>query len=99
MAKSWLLLFTLFVLAGCRSGPPMGREKLEATEEEYTQARYVCMKEATGRYSEATVSGYSGAATSQPEISCQLYDACMQSKGFNLVPNGRFQSPIRCTRK
>lgn len=98
MTKTSLWLLGLAMMAGCASGPPMGRDKAGATYEEFAHTRYTCMKEATGRYAGAAVNAYGGSSASQPAISCQMYDACMQSRGFYAVPNGRFQMPINCLR-
>ena len=91
-----MCLASLILVTGCASGPPLGREKAGATYEEFAQARYGCMKEAASQYSGATVNAYGGAATTEQVIGCQMYDACMQSKGFVLVSGGRFNAPVMC---
>lgn len=75
----------------------MGREKAGATQDDFLQQRYACMKEATTRYAGANVNPTGGSAVNQEVISCQMYQACMEANGFRLVPNGRFQMQTNCT--
>lgn len=83
-------------LVGCANQFPMGREKVGASWSDYEDARYFCIKDASQRVSTAAIGQFGGAATSSVTPSCQLYDACMSSKGFYMTQNGRFQKQVSC---
>jgi hypothetical protein len=54
------------------------------------------MTQATTSHKDAAMSSYPAAPGAQQAISCPLYDACMNGRGFNRVASGRFYAPIVC---
>lgn len=74
----------------------MGREKAGATVQQFMTDRYSCLQESSAQVSRAAVNRYSGAAESTVSCSYQMYDACMQARGYYVVPNGRFNAPVSC---
>ena len=88
-------------ILGCaETGPavPLGREKIGASVQEFTSARYSCLQESSSRVSGAAVNAYGGSASSAIACNYQLYDACMIARGFYVTNYGRFQAPVTCVR-
>jgi hypothetical protein len=90
------ILLACLLLGACATEAPMPREKQGATENEFMQARDACMREATARYTDMAMSSYPASSSAQEAISCPKYDACMTTRGFHRVANGRFYAPILC---
>ena len=109
VASALVCLTGMIFLSACASGPPMGRDKYGVSDDDFAKARYNCMKEASSLVSNASASGstggygasyganYDASVSSKVMPSCQMYRACMDSQGWKLVPNGRFQQPIECS--
>ena len=83
--------------------PPDGREKSGASVQDFQRARYQCIQSASSRVVSGSATantpyspGYQSNVNSQIMPSCQMYSACMEANGFQLVSNGRFQSPVDC---
>lgn len=85
-----LSLSVLVLLPACAT-VPWGYGKPNATEPDFLQARYECMKDATFVHTRSGV--VSGALYSDQKLNCDLFRACMQAKGFARVANGPF--PVR----
>jgi hypothetical protein len=90
------------MLYGCDTVPQVqyGREKYGATESDFRNQVYACMRESSSRVSQSsanTINGMNYQSSSTVQPSCQMYRACMDANGFNLVQNGRFNQRINCT--
>ena len=94
----WLSTIVVASLSACATSPPLGREKVGATIEAYMADRYSCLQESSGRVSSAFVNSQIGASSSAVSCNYQLYDACMNARGYYVVQNGRFQAPVTCAR-
>jgi hypothetical protein len=94
--KCIVMLGSLLFLAGCETGPELGREKSGGTVQEFTNTRFQCLQQASGRVSSANVNNQGGQYRSGTGCSQNLYDACMQSKGWFVIPGGRFTQPSGC---
>jgi hypothetical protein len=96
---SCTLLAALVALGSCATPPaPLGRDKPGATMEAFMSDRYACLQESSGRVSSATVNANGGQSSSAISCNYQLYDACMNAKGYYVVQYGRFQAPVTCAR-
>lgn len=98
-----VIIFFATLITGCVIGPNMAREKPGASRAEFDSTRYECIKSSSYRLDSGSVSanqmyqpGYRANASSKMVVSCQTYRACMDSKGYRLVPNGRFDAPVDC---
>lgn len=92
-------LLSLLVLAGCAASPPeqpLTREKAGASQQEFMSERYDCLQRSTVVVSRSMANAYAAGGATQSGCDYQLYDACMNSKGFVLVYGGRFQAPVSC---
>ena len=104
--KKSLFLICILLLSGCGSfvdgfnqgwtRPPDGREKYGATPEEFANTRYQCLQQSSVRVSSATANQQGAQYNSGTACIQNLYDACMQSKGWLIKPGGRFTQPSGC---
>lgn len=88
--------FLSIFLVGCETGPPIGREKSGASVQEFTQARFECLQQSSGRVSSGAANQYGAAFSSGTACNYNMYDACMQSKGWFNTPGGRFTQDSGC---
>ena len=97
--KTVLILIAILTLAGCASGPPTpptGRDKYGGSQEEFATTRYQCLRESSVRVSSGVVNQQGGAYTSGAKCNLNMYDACMESKGWFNQPGGRFRQASGC---
>lgn len=88
MAIGKVLSLLVLVLFTACAMVPRGYSKADATQPEFLQARYECMKDATFVQTRSGV--VSGNLYSDQELNCDLFRACMQARGFERVDNGPF---------
>lgn len=98
--NSLILLPMVAVLTACATTPqvPLTREKAGATNQEFMADRYACLQESSSRVSGAAVNAYGGVSSSAVSCNYQLYDACMNARGYLLTHGGRFYAPVSCSR-
>ena len=84
--------------SGCESGPPLGRDKQGSTMQQFMENRYACLQDSSSRVSGAAINSSGGVASSAVACNYQMYDACMNARGYYVVVNGRFQAPVTCAR-
>jgi hypothetical protein len=104
--KKTLLLIGVLLLSGCTAfkegfneglnRPAIGREKYGASSEEFANVRYQCLQQASGRVSSAQSNQQGAVFNSGTACNYNLYDACMQSKGWTNQPGGRFTQDSGC---
>src|SRR5690348_11555147 len=73
---------TALALSACAS--QMAWEKPGASQNEFAQDRYVCMQQSQQPSSSAFVNAYGGAASSGVITNGNLFNACMNSRGWSL---------------
>ncbi len=91
MKRSNLPFLTLVaaLLSGCadtQPRDPIGYSKTNATQQEFLQARYECVKDATFVHNHTGI--ISGNLYSEQETNCDMYRSCMEAKGFSQAQNG-----------
>lgn len=97
-----VLNFVICLIFACGHSPKMAWYKPDATQSDFAKDKYVCMQESQQRRSVA-VGGYCygancqpGVARSQVETNYELFNACMQARGWTLKeerPEYERQSP------
>lgn len=93
----YALLVLALSLGGCAApAPPLSREKPGATEQEFMADRYACLQQSATTVYGSYAGPYGGASKAQTGCDYQLYDACMNARGYALVQSGRFSAPVYC---
>lgn len=85
-----LLLPWGLLLTGCMT--VLSWSKPGATNEQFLQDRYVCVRDARGEAGGFFVSRGTGGGEVSPVVSRDVFVACMASRGWKQDPNG-FMAP------
>lgn len=84
-----LLVLLPFLLAGCVTAPPptpMTWWNPAGTQQLFQAARYDCLQQAQQERSGAAWNGYGGLAVNRQVTNGSLFDSCMNSRGYHLIP-------------
>ena len=77
-----ILVFTVF--SGCATTPTYIRwiTTTGATQQQFMNDRYSCLKETQQRVSGAYVNQYGGVSNSQVQPPCSAFNACLAARGY-----------------
>lgn len=88
-----LVLWTAVILVTACS--PMVWQKPGASQNDFSQDKYICIQEAQQRVSSARVNAYGGTADNTVVTNESLYGSCMNSKGWYLKNTQALQQPAQ----
>jgi len=88
--KSYMVVFIIVLLTACSTNPPARYAKDHASQDEFGESVYRCLKKTTVSESSTIKNAYGTLGVVKGSVNCDRFNSCMASNGFKKSAHGEF---------